>query len=103
MKQFVFRLMTQYLNLYYVLLLSVGNMIYGDQAIKRVLGHIWLTVGTLDLWNYSVIILMWFHLLTESTFPPPPLHINSLDCGIRAVTVGKAKKQPQDYINSISL
>ena len=40
---------------------------YGDQANEEVLGHICLIVGTLNLWNHSVVILMEIHLITGST------------------------------------
>ena len=61
-----------------ILFPSIGNIIYGDQANKEVLGHIWLIVGTLNLWNHSVVLLMEIYLLAEST--PQHTH-NSLTCG----------------------
>lgn len=46
--ELVFTLMTQGLNHHYALLSSVGNIIYGDLAIKGVLGHVLLPSGRIE-------------------------------------------------------
>ena len=89
---------------------SLGNIIYGDQANKEVLGHIWLIVGALNLWNHSVVILMEIHLLAERTPQHPPTPRAHTHTHTILWPVGKtchsgepSWKLPQDYVNYLSL